>query len=147
MKRYLVYIIAYLLCFNAYSQQQQLNAPEITFEKYAHDFGHVYKDGKTEYSFVFKNTGKEPLILSNVKSSCGCTVTNWPKNPILPGESASVDVKYNSSILGVINKQLTVLSNANNSPTSLRIAGKIIPQPEEILPMQLQQSQPIPRNN
>jgi len=147
MKKQIVYVLMALIYVNVYSQQHQSQSPEISFEKYVHDFGEVYKDGKTEYSFTFTNTGQEPLILSNVRSSCGCTVPDWPKNPILPGQSASITVKYNSGIVGDINRQVTVLSNAHNSPTSLRIAGKIIPQPEEILPIQLQQAQPIPRNN
>ena len=80
-------------------------------------------DGKCE--FAFTNDGKEPLILSNVRSSCGCTVPTWPRQPILPGQSEVIKVKYDTKRVGMINKSIHVYSNAVKSPLTLKIKGKI----------------------
>lgn len=102
------------------------NAPVITFEKTTHDYGTVYKGGDGSCEFKFTNTGVEPLILSNCASSCGCTVPDWPREPILKGKSAIVKVKYDTNRIGPINKTITVTSNANNSPIQLRIIGNVV---------------------
>jgi hypothetical protein len=91
-----------------------------------------------ECEFKFKNTGKEPLILSNVYSSCGCTVPSWPKEPIMPGKSEVIKVKYNTSRLGTINKKVTVISNAVNNPIELFIKGNVSAKPAETLPEKTQ---------
>ena len=110
------------------------NAPVITFDKVVHDYGTIYQgsDGKCE--FVFKNTGKEPLILSKPRSSCGCTVPQWPKQPILPGESDKITVTYNTKKIGVINKTVTIYSNASNKSVVLRIKGKVVAKPASVMP-------------
>lgn len=125
-----------LFCFAAFSQEQVVgeqpvnkNAPVMTFDKLTHDYGTVEYNGNGVCYFVFTNTGKEPLILSNAKASCGCTVPSWPKTPILPGQSDSIQVKYSTNRVGQINKSITVESNANNSPLILRITGKVLPNP------------------
>ena len=102
------------------------NAPEITFDKTVHDYGTVpYKgDGKSEFKFT--NTGKEPLILTNVRSSCGCTVPKWPREPILPGQSEVIHVEYKTNRIGRINKTITVQSNAKTSSVVLRIKGQVL---------------------
>lgn len=125
------------------AQDNKSVTPEITFEKLVHDFGKVVQGDKTEHEFRFTNTGKEPLIISDVRSSCGCTVPEWPRNPVLPGASAFVKVKYNSNIVGTINKQVTIISNAANSPTVLRIAGSVDKMPSEILPFQQETAAPV----
>lgn len=125
------------------AQDNKTSGPEISFEKLVHDFGKVTQGDKTEYDFRFTNSGKEPLVISDVRSSCGCTVPEWPRNPVLPGSSAVVKVKYNSSIVGVINKQVTIISNSTNSPTVLRIAGTVEKMPSEILPFQQETAAPV----
>jgi len=105
---------------------QNPNAPEITFEKTTHDYGTVVKGGDGSCEFKFKNTGIEPLILSNVSSSCGCTVPEWPREPILKGKTASIKVKYDTNRLSAINKTITVMSNAKNSAVQLRIIGNVV---------------------
>jgi hypothetical protein len=102
------------------------NAPVITFEKTTHDYGTLTKGGDGTCEFKFTNTGVEPLILSNCTSSCGCTVPDWPREPILKGKSAVVKVKYDTNRLGPINKTVNVTSNASNSPVQLRIIGSIV---------------------
>ena len=111
------------------------NAPEITFEETIHDFGTLQKGDECAFEFKFKNTGKEPLILANCQASCGCTTPACPKEPIGPGMSSSVKVKYDSNRVGIFTKTITVTSNAKNSPVTLTIKGKIEgPAQEEAFP-------------
>ena len=70
--------------------------PAFTFEKEEHDFGILIDGEKVSYSFRFTNSGDAPLIISNAKGSCGCTVPNYPKEPIAPGATASIDVTFDS---------------------------------------------------
>jgi hypothetical protein len=116
------------------------NAPEISFEKTVHDYGTVPYNGDGKCQFTFTNTGKEPLILTNVRSSCGCTVPKWPREPILPGQSDVIDVEYKTNRIGKINKTITVQSNANTATVVLRIAGQVLKQeptatPEKATPV------------
>ena len=76
------------------AEEENPNAPKIEFVKLVHDYGTIYKNGDGNCEFEFTNTGKEPLILTNVKSSCGCTVPKWPRQPILPGKTDVIKVKY-----------------------------------------------------
>lgn len=107
------------------AQANNPNAPVITFDKLVHDYGDLEQNGDGRCEFVFKNEGKEPLILSNVRSSCGCTVPEWPRQPILPGQSETIKVKYDTKRVGMINKTISVYSNASESPVTLRIKGKV----------------------
>jgi len=105
------------------------NAAVITFEKTTHDYGTVTKGGDGTCEFKFKNTGIEPLILSNVTSSCGCTVPEWPREPILKGKSASIKVKYDTNRVGPINKTVTVMSNGKVGSIQLKITGNVVDAP------------------
>lgn len=102
------------------------NAPTINFEKTTHDYGTVVKGGDGVCEFKFKNTGVEPLILSNVTSSCGCTVPEWPREPILKGKTNTIKVKYDTNRVGPINKTVTVTSNASNASVQLHIIGTVV---------------------
>ena len=110
---------------------ENTNAPEITFAEKVHDYGTLFVGGDGNCEFEFTNTGKEPLILSSVRSSCGCTVPSWPREPILPGKKEVIKVKYDTKRLGPINKSVTVMSNAKNPTEVLRISGNIVKKPEE----------------
>lgn len=110
------------------------NAPEISFDKLVHDYGTVPFGGDGVCTFKFTNTGKEPLILQQPQSSCGCTVPTWPKEPVLPGGTSEIQVTYNTKKAGPINKTVTVRSNAKTSTVVLRITGKVEAQPVEQLP-------------
>jgi hypothetical protein len=102
------------------------SAQEIKFSKDVHDYGTIQQQANGECSFEFKNTGKAPLIISNAQGSCGCTVPEWPKEPIAPGKSASIKVKYDTNRIGAISKTVTVTSNATNEPTKvLSIKGTV----------------------
>jgi len=111
------------------------NGPKISFETTLHEYGDIELNSDGSFDFVFTNTGNEPLILSKPRSSCGCTIPSWPKEPILPGESNVIKVTYNTKKAGPFNKTVTVYSNAKGkSSVVLRIKGKVISKPAEALP-------------
>jgi hypothetical protein len=114
--------------FTATAQEQQPsnpNAPQIEFESEVVDYGSIEKGANGEREFEFTNNGKEPLIITNCKGSCGCTVPSWPREPIAPGETAVIKVKYDTQRVGPINKSITVNSNASTPVKVLRIKGKV----------------------
>ena len=120
------------------------NAPTINFDKTTHDYGTVTKGGDGTCEFKFKNTGVEPLILSNVTSSCGCTVPEWPREPILKGKSNVIKVKYDTNRIGPINKTVTVTSNATNSPIQLHIIGTVVEKVDgAAMPVKTEGSAPV----
>lgn len=105
--------------------------PVITFEKDFHDFGKLISGEKVTYAFKFTNTGKSLLIISNVSTSCGCTVSDFPKEPIKPGASASIDISFDSKGKhGLQNKTITVFTNAQPPTTTLRIQSSVV-EPDE----------------
>ena len=109
---------------------------KIEFSKETHDYGNIKYDGEPYCSFEFKNTGDEPLIISNAKGSCGCTVPEWPKEPIAPGAKGSIRVKYDTKRPGPINKSVTITSNAINEPNKvIRIKGEVGAAPEAGTPV------------
>lgn len=99
---------------------------EITFEKLEHDYGKVEQGGDGVTQFRYKNTGNVPLVLSKVRSSCGCTIPSWSKEPLMPGQSGVITVKYNTNTVGAISKSITVESNAVNSRVVLKIKGEVV---------------------
>lgn len=103
----------------------------ITFEKTEHDFGKINEaDGRVTTVFEFKNEGMEPLILSNVRASCGCTTPKWTKEPIEPGQNGQITVTYNpNGRPGRFQKTITVTSNATEATKRLFIKGEVIPKP------------------
>ena len=104
----------------------QIKGAEISLDKEVHDFGTVKQNDLTECFFTITNSGDEPLVLSDVKGSCQCTVPEWPKSDIKPGETAKIKVKYNSNRVGPINKIVTITSNAKHNATmTVRIKGTI----------------------
>ena len=136
-----------VVLLNAQSEESKTMGPEITFNKTTHDYGTIELNGDGTYRFEFTNTGNEPLILSKPRSSCGCTVPSWPKEPILPGESNEIKVTYNTHKAGPFNKTVTVYSNAKNKSTVLlRIKGKVEAKPQEALPTKNNASGATPEN-
>ena len=105
--------------------------PVITFDKTTHDFGQINEaDGRVTTVFTFKNEGMAPLVLSNVRASCGCTTPKWTREPIEPGQSGEITVTYNpSGRPGRFQKTVTVTSNATEATTKLYIKGEVIPKP------------------
>ncbi|MBW6535068.1 MAG: DUF1573 domain-containing protein [Mariniphaga sp.] len=107
-------------------ENQAAVADSIVFDKLEHDYGTIEKGGDGNCVFTFTNQGQKPLVLSNVRASCGCTVPQWPREPIAPGEKGEIKVKYNTNIAGNFNKTITVNSNAANSMVRLRVKGQVV---------------------
>ncbi len=92
-----------------------------------YNFGDITEGEKVQYSFRFKNTGQKPLIVSDTRTSCGCTVSEKPEQPIKPGETGFIKVVFNSSgKFGDIHKQITVISNAVPAFRDLQLTGKVL---------------------
>jgi hypothetical protein len=101
--------------------------PVISFEEDTHDFGKLTAGEKVTYAFKFKNTGKSVLIISNVSTSCGCTVSSYPKKPIQPGEGATLDVTFDSEgKQGFQSKTITVNTNAEPATAYLHIKVQVV---------------------
>lgn len=112
------------------------NGAKIEFSKETHDYGTIKYGADGTCTFEFKNTGNAPLIISNAKGSCGCTVPDWPKEPIAPGAKGVIKVKYDTKRPGPINKMVTITSNAVNEPSKvIRIKGNVLPAPEGSAPV------------
>jgi hypothetical protein len=133
MKKMLV-TSAFMLVFGAASMAQtaDVKAAEpksgaaMKFEKEEYNFGTIKSGDKVEYAFEFVNTGKEPLIISQASGSCGCTVPEYPKNPIAKGEKGVIKVTFNSTgKVGLQDKTVTITSNAPDSPKILHIKGTV----------------------
>jgi len=105
--------------------QKPAQKDSIVFTQLTHDYGTIKKGSPGKCEFQFTNKMKKALVIFNVKPSCGCTVPEYPKNPIAPGEKGIIRVKYNTSTVGRFNKSLTVSSNAVNSTVELKIKGKV----------------------
>ena len=99
---------------------------KIVFKTETIDYGTIEKNANGEREFVFTNTGKEPLIISSCKGSCGCTVPKCPTEPILPGETSKIKVKYDTTRVGQFTKTITVTSNAGEPVKTIKITGNVI---------------------
>jgi archaellum component FlaG (FlaF/FlaG flagellin family) len=100
---------------------------EIKFDKETNDFGNIPQGVPATYEFVFKNTGKTPLIVTNAAASCGCTTPEWTKEPIKPGKTGTVKATFNAASPGPFTKSVTVVSNAKNSTVILYLKGDVKP--------------------
>jgi hypothetical protein len=102
------------------------NAPEIKWESTDIDYGTIQQDANGAREFKFTNVGKSPLILSNCRGSCGCTVPDCPKEPIMPGQKGVIKVSYDTHRIGAFTKTVTVESNAKNNTETLKIHGTVL---------------------
>lgn len=102
------------------------NKSEFKFEKEVHDFGTVPEGPAAAYEFKFVNTGKEPLVLTNVVASCGCTTPKWSKEPVASGKSGSIFVSFDTNgRIGGFNKAVTISSNSKTPVKVLYIKGVV----------------------
>ncbi len=124
----LSFAVVLFAAFSGMAQEKALSGgPEITVDKDVHDYGTIKQGANGACEFKITNDGSEPLIISKAKGSCGCTVPDWPKEPIMPGESAAMTVRYDTKRVGAINKSVTITSNASNEPNKVvRIKGKVL---------------------
>jgi len=102
-----------------------ISAQEFQFEKETIDYGKILKNANGVRKFVFKNTGNQPIIIKNIQSSCGCTVPERPKKPIMPGEKGEIKVSYDTKRIGGFSKVITIFSNAKNPRKQLKIKGYV----------------------
>jgi hypothetical protein len=99
----------------------------MTFTNDVYDFGTIIQGAKVQHTFEFTNTGTEPLIITAAHGSCGCTVPEWPKEPIGKGKKGKIQMTFNSEgKLNVQDKTITINSNAANSPVILHVKGNIV---------------------
>jgi len=104
--------------------------PKISFEEEEHDFGTIINGTPVETIFKYTNTGNSPLVVSNIKSSCGCTVPqDWNKDPLAPGESAQFTVKFNGKGANQVSKTITLTTNTENGSEAVKIKAFIEPDP------------------
>lgn len=116
---------------NAQEAAAEKKGPEIKFDEESHDFGDITQGDRVEHVFAFTNVGTEPLVLSRVLTTCGCTAPSWPKEPVAPGEKGEVKVSFNSAgKMGMQNKVITIISNATNANARVNITTNVLPKKE-----------------
>jgi len=121
------FILLFLVGLVSFSLQAQEKKAEISFESDVVDYGEVAYGADGIREFKFTNTGDDVLIVARVYSTCGCTIPKKPEDPIQPGESGVIEVKYDTKRPGPIRRTITVYSNASQEPYSLKIKGKVLP--------------------
>ncbi|WP_298761959.1 DUF1573 domain-containing protein [uncultured Psychroserpens sp.] len=133
MKRTLNIAILLVLTFSLFNAAAPVNydiystkVAVIKFKTEVVDYGTITQNSDGTRLFSFTNTGDAPLLITNVKASCGCTVPSYSKAPILPGESGELSIKYDTKRLGAFTKTITVTSNAEGGNKILKIKGNII---------------------
>ncbi|MGB5554950.1 MAG: DUF1573 domain-containing protein [Flavobacteriaceae bacterium] len=122
MKKIVLVLFIGLMALNLTAQEK---AAKIEFKSETVDYGEIEKGADGVRVFEFTNTGDAPLIISKVTSSCGCTIPKKPEDPILPGKTGEIQVKYDTNRVGPIRKAITVISNADTPTKVLKIKGEI----------------------
>jgi len=111
----------------ASGEEANAKLPDIKFEEELFEFGEITQGEKVEHTFMFTNTGEADLIVTSAKGSCGCTVPEWPKKPIKPGEKGEINVVFNSEgKKGRQHKKVTIVANTQPSTNVIAISGEII---------------------
>ncbi|HSH50985.1 MAG TPA: DUF1573 domain-containing protein [Bacteroidales bacterium] len=131
-KRSFLILIFSLITVFTFAQQR---GAKIFFEKDVHDFGEIKEDGgAVEYEFTFNNTGNEPLVITNVRATCGCTTPTWTKKPVMPGEKGFVKAAFDPrNRPGNFNKSIIITTNTvNKARVILKIMGKVLPREKTI---------------
>ena len=141
--------LAFLVCFLAFAglnaqvtptkishpneQTETINedGPVMQFEAMSVDYGEIEQHSDPLRVLKFTNVGKEPLVIKNARGSCGCTVPTWPKEPIMPGESSTIEVRYATNRLGKINKNIKITTNEGANPHVIKVLGNVSPKEEE----------------
>lgn len=122
----IITLCAVIIGFITFTAMQTDNKAEFKFEKETHDFGKIPQGKPVSYEFKFTNTGEEPLIISNVESSCGCTVPKYTSTPVLKGQSGTITVTFNAAaVQPSFAKAVTIKSNARTPTKLLYIKGEV----------------------
>ena len=123
MKTFILTVFIALISFSSYAQESNFEAQDVNYSS-------IVKGADGVRNFKFTNTGSAPLTILAAKGSCGCTVPTYPKEPIMPGESANIKVKYDTNRVGAFTKYVTLTTNATNeSAPKLKIFGTVNAEP------------------
>lgn len=130
LKHLILHTVLLLFTINCFSQ-----GAKISFEKKEFNIGTIKEEnGQLQLKLRFSNTGKTPLLIRNVKGSCGCTVPKWPVRPILPGRRGQIDITVDpKNRKGMLNKSITIISNTRPAVNVISIKGKILPRPKTVV--------------
>lgn len=133
MKRILGLLVFVAFAFAGFAQSgsEAIDGPAMQFESFEVDYGTIEQNADGHRQFKFVNTGTEPLVIKNARGSCGCTVPTWPKEPIMPGESGAIDVKYDTKRIGKFTKTITLTTNESVGTRMLTIKGDVLGSPKE----------------
>jgi hypothetical protein len=107
------------------TEKAKIGGPVMTFEKTEVDYGTITQGSDPLRRFKFKNTGTEPLVIKDARGSCGCTVPSFKKEPIAPGETSEIEVRYDTQRIGDFQKSITINTNEGEQPRVLMIKGKV----------------------
>lgn len=123
---FLVVLLIFPFVFHAQPSKPEPKklGPQLTFDMATIDYGTIQKNADPIRKFTFTNTGDAPLLITNAKSSCGCTVPVYPTEAIAPGATSEIEVRYDTKRVGLINKSITITSNAGE-PIVLKITGEV----------------------
>ncbi|NER09254.1 Protein of unknown function [Muriicola jejuensis] len=124
MKKIVLLLFVGLMALSVHAQEKKA---KIQFKTETVDYGEIEKGSDGIRVFEFTNTGEAPLIISKVSSSCGCTIPKKPEEPIMPGKTGEIQVKYDTNRVGPIRKAITVISNADTPTKVLKIKGEVKP--------------------
>jgi hypothetical protein len=132
MKKIIGIIIVCAFAISAYAQSDENTEFEPThksayleLDKTVHDYGTIARKSNGDCEFIVKNMGSQPLVLTNVQSSCGCAVPDWPHKPIPSGESRAIKVTYDTKRVGTFSKSIKIFSNSPGSPHVVNIKGTV----------------------
>ena len=115
----------------AEQSEQSDGGPIMSLESNTVDYGTIKQHGEPLRTLKFTNTGTEPLVIKNARGSCGCTVPTWPKEPIMPGAEADIEIRYATNRLGKINKTVKITTNEGGDPHVIKVVGNILKAEEE----------------
>lgn len=123
-----VIVVLLLSCTQKNSEKEAKSfGQQLFFAETTYNFGEMMEDGPGTFKIEFKNKGDQPIIINRVRSSCGCTIPSWPKEPVAPEQTGEIEVKYNTALTGSFMKSVYIYSTAENSPVKLMVKGKVIP--------------------
>lgn len=122
MKKLFLFLVVMVAAATASFAQKGV----MKFTEETHNFGKIAQNKPVTTEFVFTNTGKEPIVISNVSASCGCTTPSYTKEPVLPGKTGTIKATYNAAAMGPFNKSITVFSNSESPTLTLFLKGEVV---------------------
>ncbi len=133
MKRYILLLFLIGTTMVSFGQNSEDTKPKFKFEKELINYGKVVQNSNGNRIFTFTNTGKSPLIIKDIKTSCDCAIPKKPTDPIMPGGKGSIEVSYDTSKIGGFSKQITIFSNAKEAIKRIRIKGFVVKSKDTVI--------------